>query len=67
MKRNSRAIGLEANELTMTASRHFVARSPVLTERYFFLSMCVLIFAAVFYGFGSEYIRFRAEYFHFRQ
>lgn len=65
MKRESRAIGLEANELTMTTSRHFVARSPVVTERFFFLSMCGLIFAAVFYGFGSEYVRFRAEYFPF--
>ena len=27
--------------------------------------MTVLIFAAVFYGFGSEYVRFRAEYFPF--
>jgi hypothetical protein len=63
MQKNSSAI-LEASETTAT-SRYFSIRTPVVSERRFFLSMCVLIFAAVFYGFGSEYIRFRAEYFPF--
>jgi hypothetical protein len=61
----ARKSDLSRNELTMATSRYFFARSPIVTERFFFLSMCVLIFAAVLYGFGSEYFRFRAEYFPF--
>lgn len=39
--------------------------SRISTERLFFFSMTVLICAAVFYGFGSEYTRDRADYFPF--
>ncbi len=56
---------LEGNELTMVSVRHSLACDPIVSERLFFLSMCVLIFSAVFYGFGSEYVRSRAEYFPF--
>ena len=50
---------------TASLSQHSLANSRVNTERLFFFSITVLICAAVFYGFGSEYLRFRAEYFPF--
>ena len=64
MQTNSRVIS-EPNEVTAATSRHFPSRSSVVSERFFFLSITTLISAAVFYGFGSEYVRFRAEYFPF--
>ena len=64
MQTNSRVIS-GPNELTVAASRSFSTRSAIVSERFFFLSITVLIFAAVFYGFLSEYVRFRAEYFPF--
>ena len=64
MQQNSRVIsGL--NEVTAVGLRYGSARNAVVSERFFFFSMTVLICAAVFYGFGSEYVRFRAEYFPF--
>lgn len=43
-----------------TAYRSLPA-TRVISERLFFFSMSVLIFAAVFYGFGYEFVRSRAE------
>ena len=60
---NSRAIS--ANEVEVATPPYFSTRSAVVSERFFFLSITLLIFAAVFYGFGSEYVQFRAEYFPF--
>ena len=51
--------------MTTAASYSFSDRGALMSERFFFLSITVLIFAAVFYGFGSEYVRFRADYFPF--
>lgn len=42
-----------------------LTHAGISTERLFFFSMTVLICAAVFYGFGSEYVRFRTDYFPF--
>lgn len=51
--------------MTVTTSRYLPIRGAVMGERCFFLSITLLIFSAVFYGFISEYVRFRAEYFPF--
>jgi hypothetical protein len=56
---------LERNELTTVGVRHSLPGQPLVGEHHFFLSMCVLIFAAVLYGFGSEYVRFRTDFFPF--
>jgi len=53
------------NLSTVSATPYSLPKSRIVTERFFFLSITLLIFAAVFYGFGSEYVRFRAEYFPF--
>lgn len=50
---------------TVSATQYSLPKSGVASERLFFFSITALIFAAVFYGFGSEYVRFRAEYFPF--
>ena len=50
---------------TVSAPQHSLAKARISTERLFFFSITMLIGAAVFYGFGSEYVRFRAEYFPF--
>jgi hypothetical protein len=63
MQTNARVISVP-NEVTVSASP-FSDRDAVVSERFFFLSITVLICAAVFYGFGSEYVRFRADYFPF--
>ncbi len=63
MQRSSSIFG--TNELTVARSRYFPSRSAIVSERGFFLSVTILIFAAVFYGFASEYVQFRAEYFPF--
>jgi hypothetical protein len=47
----------------MATTYRTFSTTGAVTERLFFLSMSVLIFAAVFYGFGSEFVRFRAEIF----
>lgn len=49
----------------VTASQLSLARPRTSTERMFFFSITMLIGIAVFYGFGSEYVRFRADYFPF--
>jgi hypothetical protein len=49
---------------TVSITQRPFLRSEV-GERFFFLSITLLISAAVFYGFGSEYVQFRAEYFPF--
>jgi len=53
------------NLSTISATPYSLHKSSVVTERFFFFSITALIFAAVFYGFGSEYMQFRAEYFPF--
>lgn len=53
------------NMSTVTAPQHSITKATISTERTFFFSMTVLIFAAVFYGFGSNYLRSRADYFPF--
>ena len=53
------------NLSTVSATQYSLSKSRIVTERFFFFSITLLIFAAVFYGFGSEYVRFRAEYFPF--
>lgn len=53
------------NLSSVSAPQRSLANAHISTERLFFFSMTVLIFAAVFYGFGSEYVRFRADYFPF--
>ena len=50
---------------TVTVPQLSLANTRISTERFFFFSMTMLISSAVFYGFGSEYVRFRAEYFPF--
>ena len=50
---------------SVSVPQRSLANAHISTERLFFSSMTVLIFAAVFYGFGSEYVRFRADYFPF--
>jgi len=60
---NSRAIS-GPNAVTLATSR-YSTHSAVVSERFFFFSITLLISAAVFYGFVSEYVRFRAEYFPF--
>jgi hypothetical protein len=49
---------------TFGMTRRLLLNSEV-AERFFFLSITFLISTAVFYGFGSEYVRFRADYFPF--
>ena len=53
------------NLSTVSARQRSFPNTGIDTERSFFFSVTVLICAAVFYGFGSEYVRFRAEYFPF--
>jgi len=53
------------NLSTVSVPQISLGNARISTERLFFFSMTVLICAAVFYGFGSEYVRFRAEYFPF--
>ena len=50
---------------TVSATQRSLPNTGIDAERLFFFSVTVLICAAVFYGFGSEYVRFRAEYFPF--
>lgn len=50
---------------TVSAPQLSLANTRISTERLFFFSITVLISSAVFYGFGSEYVQFRAEYFPF--
>lgn len=50
---------------TVVAPQLSLASTRISTERLFFFSITILISSAVLYGFGSEYIRFRAEYFPF--
>ena len=50
---------------SVTAPRFSLAKTRISTERLFFFSITMLIGSAVFYGFGSEYVQFRAEYFPF--
>lgn len=50
---------------TVSAPQLSLANTRISTERLFFFSITVLISSAVFYGFGSEYVRFQAEYFPF--
>ena len=53
------------NLSTVSATQRPFPNTGIDTERLFFFSVTVLICAAVFYGFGSEYVRFRADYFPF--
>jgi hypothetical protein len=53
------------NLSTISAPPFSLPHSRTVSERFFFSSITVLICAAVFYGFGSEYVRFRADYFPF--
>ena len=53
------------NLSTVSATQRPFPNTRIDTERLFFFSVTVLICAAVFYGFGSEYVRFRADYFPF--
>jgi hypothetical protein len=53
------------NLSTVSAPPRSLANARISSERLFFFSITVLICAAVFYGFGSEYVRFRADYFPF--
>ncbi len=55
----------DINLSTVSATQYSLPKSRIVTERFFFFSITLLIFVAVFYGFGSEYVRFRAEYFPF--
>ena len=64
MQENSTMIS-GINAPAVATSPYLASRSPLVSERSFFLSITVLIFAAVFYGFTSEYVQFRAEYFPF--
>lgn len=50
---------------TVATPQGSLANARISTERLFFFSITALICAAVFYGFGAEYVRFRAEYFPF--
>ena len=45
------------NLSTISAPQRSLANGRISSERLFFFSMTVLIFAAVSYGFGSEYIQ----------
>jgi hypothetical protein len=40
----------------MASASHSFPHTTVVSERLFFLAMCVLIFAGVFYGFRSDYV-----------
>lgn len=51
--------------MAATIAYRSLATPRVISERVFFFSMTVLIFAAVAYGFGAEYVSTRAEYFPF--
>jgi hypothetical protein len=53
------------NLSTVSATQYSLTKSRFSPERLFFFSITVLICAAVLYGFGSEYVRFRADYFPF--
>lgn len=53
------------NLSTVSATQYSLPKSRISPERFFFFSITILIFAAVFYGFVSEYVQFRAEYFPF--
>jgi hypothetical protein len=53
------------NLSTVSATQYSLPKSRISAERFFFFSITLLIFAAVFYGFVSEYVQFRAEYFPF--
>jgi len=59
---NSRAIS--ANEVEVATPPYFSTRSAVVSERFFFLSITLLIFAAVFYGFGLNMCNFEQNIFH---
>ena len=50
---------------TASTTEYALPKCRISTERLFFFSIAVLIFAAVFYGFGAEYVQFRATYFPF--
>lgn len=50
---------------TAAAKQCSVPNVHTVTERLFFVSTTILICAAVFYGFGSEYVQSRAAYFPF--
>ena len=50
---------------TVSATQYSLPKSRISVERFFFFSITLLIFAAVLYGFVSEYVQFRAEYFPF--
>lgn len=53
------------NLSTASATYRSFPIADIKTERLFFLSITLLICGSVFYGFGSEYVRSRAEYFPF--
>jgi FtsH-binding integral membrane protein len=53
------------NMSAVSSTQYSLSKSRVSSERFFFFSITMLISAAVFYGFGSEYVQFRAEYFPF--
>lgn len=55
--------GLNLN--TVSAPQLSLANTRISTEGLFLFSITMLFSSAVFYGFGSEYVRFRAEYFPF--
>lgn len=50
---------------TISATRYSLTNPRIATERRLFLFITLLICAAVFFGFGSEYVRFRKDYFPF--
>lgn len=50
---------------TVSTTHRLLPRARIDTEKAFFFSITLLISAAVFYGFVSNYLQFRADYFPF--
>jgi hypothetical protein len=50
---------------TVSTTQYSLPKSGISSERFFFFLMTLLICAAVFYGFGYEFVRFRSETFPF--
>ena len=53
------------NMSTVSTPQRALSEVHIHTERFFFSSMTVMICGAVFYGFGANYVRNRADYFPF--
>jgi hypothetical protein len=52
----------DMNLSTVSATQYSLPKSRISAERIFFFSITLLICAAVFYGFTSEYVQFRFSF-----